>query len=271
MSFSFKCSHCNSDIQAEEAWAGKQTTCPVCGQMITIPSPIAQEAAPMYEAPADAVPAQTPVPLGMATTALVLGLISFFLLIPFCGTVALILGIIALVKINKSQGLLLGKGKAITGIVCGAWAIVRFPVLAILAAMLLPALSKAREKAETISCISNMKQIGLGIIIFADDNKDILPKTDDCKEKIFEYVGDEKCFHCPASASSGDSYRFFVNGEKLSNIKKTSATIIAVCTSTHSNNTVNVLFADGHVASFKKAEVEYAIQNARPGTLPVLR
>lgn len=43
-------------------------------------------------------------------------------------------------------------------------------IIAILAAMLLPALSKAREKARSISCVSNFKQIMLTNLLYADDN-----------------------------------------------------------------------------------------------------
>ena len=48
-------------------------------------------------------------------------------------------------------------------------------IIAILAAMLLPALSKAREKARQISCTNIQKQMGLVIFLYADQNDDALP------------------------------------------------------------------------------------------------
>ena len=48
-------------------------------------------------------------------------------------------------------------------------------IIAILASMLLPALSKAREKARAIACVNNNKQIGLAIVMYADENNDDFP------------------------------------------------------------------------------------------------
>jgi len=48
-------------------------------------------------------------------------------------------------------------------------------IIAILAAMLLPALGKARDKAQAISCVNNMKQFGTASVMYVSDNKQMLP------------------------------------------------------------------------------------------------
>src|SRR5579863_2740712 len=48
-------------------------------------------------------------------------------------------------------------------------------IIAILAAMLLPALSAAKVRAQGISCLSNMKQLQLAAILYGNDNSDLIP------------------------------------------------------------------------------------------------
>ena len=47
-------------------------------------------------------------------------------------------------------------------------------IIAILAALLLPALSQAQLKAKTIKCVNNMRQLGLAVNMYATDNQDAM-------------------------------------------------------------------------------------------------
>lgn len=48
-------------------------------------------------------------------------------------------------------------------------------IIAILAGMLLPALSKAKEAGKRIACVNNMRQLGMAAVMYVDDNEGLLP------------------------------------------------------------------------------------------------
>ena len=228
----YRCPHCQKEVQVEDNMAGQTMTCPHCSKPFTIPDLNSIPMVQMHTTPAQ------PQNLPLATKSMILGIVSF-IGVPFCGLVALITGIISTNKISRSNGLLLGKGKAITGIVFGIWSIIRFPIML---GILLPALNQARNNAIKIACVSNMKNIALAVVQYSDDNDDYLPKSiEDIQQFLFAPP-----LKCPARQSGDDGYALLPLQEReMAKIKNPHETPLAVCTR-HKRHDI-VLYADGHV------------------------
>ena len=154
----------------------------------TVPSPL----------PPAATTVAPPKTSALAVTSLALGILGLF----SCGLTALIgliLGIIAMVRVKNSGGRLSGGGLALAGTIVSGIFLLMLPILA---AMLLPALASAKQKAMEINCMNNEKQLALAVLMYSNDNTNHMPPAAKWCDAIKPSVGSDMVFRCVLAVSS---------------------------------------------------------------------
>ena len=152
-------------------------------------------------------------------------------------------------------------------------------IIAILAAMLLPALARAREQARRGVCISNLKQIGLALKMYSQDHEENFPFSGVVDAAAIclgyleqtdrQYISARKTFTCPSDrnsqsqAATAGYYSYAYNTAGLTEQTATDVAIAAdrtlkaltggvigtaVPASTHVGDGLNVLYVGGDVA-----------------------
>src|SRR5215213_8841948 len=78
-------------------------------------------------------------------------------------------------------------------------------IIAILASMLLPALSKAKESGKRIACVNDERQLGLAAIMYVDDNDGQYPprQVPRWPELLKDYYKDLRLLACPTDLNPG--------------------------------------------------------------------
>jgi len=159
-------------------------------------------------------------------------------------------------------------------------------IIAILAALLLPAVSRAKEAGRGAACISNLRQIGVALQLYVDENQQRLPFMRDratvmdtnqpalpsVEQVLRDQLGNTNVLHCPSDRillfeQTGSSYSWnsLLNGQRADDLKvfgmnfdSHAIPVFFDKESFHAargpKKEVNYLYADGHIKNLLAIE-----------------
>jgi prepilin-type processing-associated H-X9-DG protein len=140
------------------------------------------------------------------------------------------------------------------GIIFGVIAILVVPLL-LMAAVMFPVFARAREKARQASCLSNMKQISLAMLMYSQDHDQRFPTAGAWHDKVFPYMRNEEIFNCPSTDLGRGSYEYneaALDGREVGTIPQPQTSILlleagyGVNQEGPHNGGWNLAFTDGH-------------------------
>ena len=102
------------------------------------------------------------------------------------------------------------------------------------------------DKGNILFCTNRLKQLSLGIVMFASDNNEAMPAEYKWQKSIYDYIGEE-IFSCP---KSGKLYHYVHHSIGMGNIKAPSRVILFYEDFDNHDGKVNIAFVDGHVMSY---------------------
>ncbi|MFO8012329.1 MAG: DUF4190 domain-containing protein [Phycisphaerae bacterium] len=134
----------------------------------------------------DAYPPETPQAKppgkGLAVASLVLGILGPCT-VGLGSVIGIILGIVALVKLSKA-GAASGKGLAVAGLVVSGLGLLLLPVLAIIVAITMPAVTTARGRAYEAAFMNNLKQLSVATMAYTAERDSRLPPAESWMDEL---------------------------------------------------------------------------------------
>jgi prepilin-type N-terminal cleavage/methylation domain-containing protein len=159
-------------------------------------------------------------------------------------------------------------------------------IIALLAGLLLPTLGKATERARATACLSNLKQLGIALRVYLDENSNRMPVmqnrgrgtnlivTNTIADVLARQLGNPQVLRCPSDRQkffedTGSSYfwNFLLNGQRADALKifglplkENGVALFSDQADFHAargpGKGKNHLYADGAVKTFRTLEIE---------------